>query len=41
MSEATAADPGGVSVRVVKGAFAAVAGLTQSASDASKTASET
>ena len=29
MSEATAADPGGASVRVVKGAFAAVAGLTQ------------
>src|ERR1700688_2583830 len=31
MSEATAADPGGPSVRIVKGAFAAVAGLTQSA----------
>jgi H+-transporting ATPase len=40
MSEATAVDPGGASVRAVKGAFAAVAGLTQSAPDASKTASE-
>jgi H+-transporting ATPase len=40
MSEATAADPGGASVRVVKGAVAAVAGLTPSAPDASKTASE-
>jgi len=40
MSEATAADPGGTSIRVVKGAFAAVAGLMQSASDASKTAGE-
>ncbi|HUD98187.1 MAG TPA: HAD-IC family P-type ATPase [Bryobacteraceae bacterium] len=48
MSEATAADPSGFSVRVVKGAYAAVAGLkslaqdgTQdAASDASKTASE-
>src|SRR5208283_3822676 len=40
MSEATAADPGGASVRTVKGAFAAVAGLTQSAPAASKTASE-
>ena len=40
MSEATAADPGGTSVRIVKGAFAAVAGLTQSAPDSSKTASE-
>jgi H+-transporting ATPase len=38
MSEAAAADPGGVSLRVVKGAFAAVAALTQSAP--SKTASE-
>jgi H+-transporting ATPase len=40
MSEATAADPGGASVRLVKGAFAAVAGLAQSAPDASKTASD-
>jgi H+-transporting ATPase len=40
MSEATAADAGGASVRAVKGAFAAVAGLAQSAPDASKTASE-
>jgi H+-transporting ATPase len=40
MSEAAAADPGGASVRAVKGAFAAVAGLAQSAPDASKTASE-
>ncbi len=40
MSEATAADPGGTSLRIVKGAFAAVAGLTQSAPEASKTASE-
>ncbi|HLM97718.1 MAG TPA: HAD-IC family P-type ATPase [Bryobacteraceae bacterium] len=40
MSEATAADLGGTSVRIVKGAFAAVAGLTQSAPDASKTASK-
>ena len=40
MSEATATDPGGATVRAVKGAFAAVAGLTQSAPDASKTASE-
>jgi H+-transporting ATPase len=40
MSEATAKDPGGVSVRTVKGAFAAVASLTQSASDAAKTASD-
>jgi len=34
MSEATAADSGGATVRVVKGAFAAVAPLTQSDSDA-------
>jgi H+-transporting ATPase len=40
MSEATAADPGGASVRAVKGAFASVAGLAQTAPDASKTASE-
>jgi len=40
MSEATAAAPGGAPVRAVKGAFAAVAGLTPSAPDASKTASE-
>jgi H+-transporting ATPase len=44
MSEATATDPGGASLRVVKGAFAAVAGLTPSSADAApdtaKTASE-
>ena len=40
MSEATATDPGGATVRAVKGAFAAVAGLTQSEPDASKTANE-
>ena len=40
MSEATAAHPSGATARAVKGAFAAVAGLTQSASDASKTANE-
>ena len=40
MSEANATDPGGAAVRVVKGAFTAVAGLAQSASDASQTASQ-
>jgi H+-transporting ATPase len=44
MSEATATDTGGTSLRVVKGAFAAVASLTASAPDvapdAAKTASE-
>jgi H+-transporting ATPase len=41
MSEATTADPGGAVVRAVKGAFAAVADLIQSAPpDASKTANE-
>jgi H+-transporting ATPase len=40
MSEATAVDPGSATVRAVKGAFAAVAGLTQSSPDASKTANE-
>ncbi len=40
MSEATAVDTGGATVRVVKGAFAAVIGLTQPSPDASKTASE-
>ena len=40
MSEATATVSGGAPVRAVKGAFAAVAGLTQPAPDASKTASE-
>jgi H+-transporting ATPase len=40
MSEATATDPGGATVRAVKGAFAAVAGLTQPAPDASRTADE-
>ena len=40
MSEAGATDPGGAAVRVVKGAFAAVAALTQPAPEASKTAGE-
>ncbi|MGB9455882.1 MAG: HAD-IC family P-type ATPase [Bryobacteraceae bacterium] len=40
MSEATATDSGGATVRAVKGAFAAVARLTQPAPDASKTAGE-
>ncbi|MGA2742194.1 MAG: HAD-IC family P-type ATPase, partial [Bryobacteraceae bacterium] len=40
MSEAAATDAGGATVRVVKGAFAVVAGLTQAAPDASKTADE-
>jgi len=40
MSEATATDSAGVTVRAVKGAFAAVAGLTQSEPDAAKTAIE-
>jgi H+-transporting ATPase len=40
MSEATATDPGGATLRAVKGAFTAVSGLTQSAPDASKKASE-
>ncbi len=40
MSESTATEPGGATVRAVKGAFAAVAGLTQSAPDAAKTANE-
>src|SRR6202167_5832365 len=35
MSEATASDPGGATVRAVKGAFAAVAGLTQPDPEAS------
>jgi len=38
MSEATAADPGGGTVRAVKGAFAAVAGLAAPSLDASTTA---
>jgi H+-transporting ATPase len=37
MSEATATDPAGAIVRAVKGAFAAVSGLTQSDPDAAKT----
>ena len=41
MSEATATDPGGASLRVVKGAFAAVAGLAASAPDASSDAAGT
>jgi H+-transporting ATPase len=40
MSEATATDAGGATVRAVKGAFAPVAGLTQSVPDASRTANE-
>jgi H+-transporting ATPase len=40
MSEATATDSGGATVRVVKGAFAAVAGLTQPSPDAPKTAND-
>jgi H+-transporting ATPase len=40
MSEATATDPGGATVRAVKGAFAAVAGLTQPDPEAAKTANE-
>jgi H+-transporting ATPase len=40
MSEATALDSGGSTVRAVKGAFAAVAGLTEASPDASKTASQ-
>src|ERR1700733_15015530 len=40
MSEATATDAGGATVRAVKGAFAAIAGLTRSAPDAAKTADQ-
>src|SRR5580658_729095 len=40
MSEAAASDPSGAAVRVVKGAFDAVAALTQSASDGAKAASD-
>ena len=40
MSEATATDPRGVTVRTVKGAFAAVAGLTPPAPEAAKAAHE-
>jgi H+-transporting ATPase len=40
MSEATATDPGGATVRAVKGAFAAVAKLAQPSPDASGTANE-
>jgi H+-transporting ATPase len=40
MSEATATDPGGATVRAVKGAFAEVAKLTQSDPDAAKTAND-
>jgi H+-transporting ATPase len=40
MSEATAVDASGATVRAVKGAFAAVVGLTQPSPDASKKASE-
>jgi H+-transporting ATPase len=40
ISEATAVDPGGATVRAVKGAFAAVMGLTQPSPDASTTADQ-
>jgi H+-transporting ATPase len=40
MSEATAVDPSGATVRAVKGAFAAVMSLTQPSSDASTTANQ-
>ena len=40
MSEATATDPNGATVRAVKGAFAAIAGLTQPDPEASKTAND-
>jgi H+-transporting ATPase len=40
MSEATAVDASGATVRAVKGAFAAVVGITQPSPDASKNASE-
>ena len=40
MSEATAVDPSGATVRAVKGAFAAVMGLTQPSPDASTTANQ-
>jgi H+-transporting ATPase len=40
MSEATAVDPSGATVRVVKGAFAAVVGLTEASPDASTTANQ-
>ena len=40
MSEATAADPGGAAVRVVKGAFTAVLGLAPPSPDASTTANQ-
>jgi H+-transporting ATPase len=40
MSEATAVDPGGATVRAVKGAFAAVMGLTQPPPDASTIANQ-
>jgi H+-transporting ATPase len=40
MSEAMAVDPGGATVRAVKGAFAAVKGLTEASPDASTTADQ-
>jgi H+-transporting ATPase len=40
MSEATAVDPGGATVRVLKGAFAAIMGLTQSPPDTSTIANQ-
>ena len=40
MSAAMAADPGGATVRIVKGAFAAVAGFAQASPDSSKAADQ-
>jgi H+-transporting ATPase len=40
MSEAAAVDAGGATVRIVKGAFAAIAGLAQPSPDASKAADQ-
>jgi H+-transporting ATPase len=40
MSEATAVDPSGATVRVVKGAFVAVMGVTEASPDASTTANQ-
>ena len=40
MSEATAVDPSGATVRAVKGAFAAVVGLTEASTDASTIANQ-
>jgi len=40
MSEATAVDPGGGAIRIVKGAFAAIAGIVQPSPEASKAADQ-